>query len=111
MIHLAPSGASKCDYGVSVAPAQCESAVRSFAEKEGKIVNQSMRVGLGGTCLDGSWGQVPLGCSAQSGGAWVAHYKMPMYIGDGCIHAQYQLVCVSTGTIYFYHLLKLSLLY
>jgi len=49
----------------------------------------------GGKCLDGSWGQVPLGCSVQSGGDRAAHYKTSGDTGPGCIHPHYQLVCRS----------------
>ena len=44
--------------------------------------------------MDGSWGQVPLGCSVQSGVDWTAHYKTGNQgTGAACIHKNYQLVC------------------
>ena len=52
-----------------------------------------MVTGSGGPCLDGSMGSVPLGCSAQSGGDWAAHYKTSGVTGAGCVHEHYQLVC------------------
>merc|ERR1712241_772484 len=55
-----------------------------------------MQIGSGGTCLDGSWGQVPVGCSVQSGGSWTARYKTSTDNGAGCIHSDYQLVCLPT---------------
>ena len=67
-----------------------------------KIPKRNIQVGSGGGCNDGSWGQVPLGCSAQSGGDWAAHYKTDTDNGDGCIHSHYQLVCKTTGKDYFY---------
>jgi hypothetical protein len=46
--------------------------------------------GSDGSCNDGAWGDVPLGCSAQSGGDWAAHYKTS---GVNCAGMLYQLVC------------------
>jgi len=59
--------------------------------------------GSGGSCRDGSWGQVPTGCSAQSGGDWAAHLKTGptdngYYQADfarPCVHEAYQLVCTA----------------
>ena len=69
----------------------------------GEIPKRNLQVGAGGLCMDGSWGQVPLGCSAQSGsgGDWAAHYKTDTDNGKGCIHSQYQLVCKSSGIVFF----------
>ena len=100
-LHLAPGGAYKCDYGFTIDQSECEAAVRSFAESAGKIPGRSIQVGAGGSCLDTSWGQVPLGCSAQSGGDWAAHYKTDTDTGNGCINLGYQLVCAFTGEVYF----------
>ena len=47
--------------------------------------------------MDGTWGQVPVGCSVQSGGDWAPVYKTGSDTGLGCIHPMYQLVCVSSG--------------
>ena len=102
-MHLAPQGATKCDYGISVPQSKCGAAVHHFARIAGQIPARSLQVGSGGSCLDGSWGQVPLGCSAQSGGDWSAHYKTGgVDHNEGCIHELYQLVCydANKGTIY-----------
>ena len=74
-MHLAQPGANICDNGsVSVLQSECEAAGQIFAQEAGRIPGR-MVVGSGGICGDGSWGQVPLGCSVQSGGDWTAHYK------------------------------------
>ena len=40
---------------------------------------------------------IPLGCSAQSGGDWAAHYRTSGDVmGDQGIHEEYQLVCSGT---------------
>ena len=56
-----------------------------------------MQVGSGGQCSDGSWGQVPLGCSINSGGDKTPHYKTSGNTGKGCIHEHYQLICRYEG--------------
>jgi len=43
--------------------------------------------------MDGGWGQVPQGCSAQSGGDWAAHFKSGPFQREGCVNNIYQLVC------------------
>ena len=104
-MHLAQPGANTCDNG-SVVQSECEAAVQIFATEAGKYPGRMMQVGSGGKCLDGSWGQVPLGCSIQSGGDWTAHYKTGnLDTGAGCIHEQYQLVCYDLG------MLKLLIVY
>ena len=62
---------------------------------------RTLQVGDGGKCLDGSWGQVPLGCSVQSGrgGDRAAHYKTIGDTGPGCISPVYQLVCRTNGKV------------
>ena len=102
-LHLAPGGQSSCDYGVPIDQSECEAAVRSFAQSAGEIPKKSMQVGHGGSCLDGGWGQVPLGCSAQSGSEWTAHYKTGGNVEEGCTHQHYQLVCAFTGNVYFWN--------
>ena len=77
----------------------------------GKIPKRNLQVGAGGHCMDGSWGQVPLGCSAQSGGDWAAHYKTDTDNGNACIHPWYQLLCKSSGTVYFCDLVQQKFLY
>ena len=81
---------------------ECESVARKLTPD---TPGRSMVVGHGGGCLDGSWGQVPLGCSVQSGGDWAAHYKTSGDTGKGCIHAAYQLVCTNKNSMssnYYY---------
>ena len=96
-MHLAEPGANSCDNG-SVDQSGCEAAVQIFAKKAEKIPGRSLQVGTGGSCLDGSWGQVPLGCSVQSGRDWTAHYKTGNHDTDACcIHKDYQLVCYNSG--------------
>ena len=98
-LHLAQPGANTCDNG-SVVQSECEAAVQIFASEAGKYPGRSMQVGSGGKCLDGSWGQVPLGCSVQSGGDWTPHYKTGnLDTGVGCIHEHYQLVCYDSGML------------
>ena len=86
--HTAQFGAHECDYGQSVAQSECEAVIGSLYPGG----SSSMTVGNGGTCLDGAWGQVPLGCSVQAG-SLQAHFKTSGDTGAGCIHSQYQLVC------------------
>ena len=95
--HLAPSGSHECDYGISATQNECEAAALGLTQG---TPGRTLQVGSGGGCLDGSWGQVPLGCSAQSGGDWAAHYKTSGDTGNGCIHAAYQLVCSNTGNYF-----------
>ena len=100
-MHLAPGGASYCDYGSSVEQSDCDAAVQSLATRFGKSIGGSLAVGSGGSCLDGGWGSVPLGCSAQSLNRGLrAVYKTGG--GDqskGCANEMYQLVCSDSGII------------
>ena len=91
-MHLAKPGANSCDHGF-VVQSGCEAAVQVFANETSKIPGRSLQVGSGGTCGRSGWGQIPLGCSVQSGGDWTAHYKTDTDTGAGCIHENYQLVC------------------
>jgi len=92
--HLAPGGAATCDHGTPLESSACLDAVTQLAANSGASLGRSaLQQGSGGGCLDGSWGQVPGGCSAQSGGDWAAHYKSGSALGDDCVHAAYQLVC------------------
>jgi len=88
--HFAAAGAHVCDYGVPVSQDECEGAANSL---HSQTPGRQMRVGSGGSCLDGSWGQVPLGCSVQSGGDYAAHYKTGGATAKGCVASAYQLVC------------------
>ena len=74
----------------------CEAAGFSLNPNPGR----SLQVGSGGKCLDGSWGQVPLGCSVQSGGDGAACYKTSGDTGEGCISKIYQLVCLGKGEFF-----------
>ena len=94
-MHLAPPGSKSCDYGETVPKHECEAAGSLLSPNP----RRTLQVGQGGKCLDGSWGQVPLGCSVQSGGDRAAHYKTSGDTGPGCIHPHYQLVCRSSGKI------------
>ena len=94
--HLAPSGSHECDYGISATRDECQAAALMLSLV---TPGRSIQEGKGGTCLDGSWGQVPLGCSVLSGGDWSAHYKTSGDTGKGCIHSMYQLVC--TGNCFW----------
>ena len=88
-MHLAPPGASSCDYGATVPEDECEAAGRSLWPSP----RRNLQTGSGGTCLADGWGQVPLGCSVQSGGDGAAHYKTSGDTGKGCIANLFQLVC------------------
>ena len=92
-LHLAPPGSSTCDYGETVSKNECQASAALLLPNPGK----NLRVGSGGGCLDGRWGQVPLGCSVQTGGDGAAHYKDNGDTGEGCIHKAYQLVCEGMG--------------
>jgi hypothetical protein len=96
-LHLAPAGSVQCDYGLEAAQAICGAAVLSLAAAQevtpGRV---DLQVGGGGACLDGGWGSVPLGCSAQSGGDWAGYFRLAE-AGDNasaaCLDSDYQLVC------------------
>ena len=88
--HLAPAQDVVCDYGEVASQAECESAVAGLADLFGLVPSRSLQVGSGGSCNGGSWGNVPLGCSAQAGGDWAAHYKTS---GTNCNSGVYRLVC------------------
>ena len=91
--HLAPEGSAACDSGSVASQSDCEAAVKWLAAAAGQTPARTLQVGGGGACLDGSWGQVPAGCSAQTGGDWAAHYKSTA-TGAGCVLWKlYQLVC------------------
>ena len=92
-MYLAPPGSSSCDFGKTVNKDECEAAGFELSPKP----KRGLHVGSGGSCLDGSWGQVPFGCSVQSGGSGSTHYKTSGDTGPGCIHQHYQLVCRDNG--------------
>lgn len=76
---------------------ECQAASAQFYPNPGR----SSQVGSGGSCLDGSWGQVPLGCSVLSGSDGAAHFKTSGDTGRGCIGQGYQLVCSAEGRFYY----------
>lgn len=94
--HLAPGGAAECDSGTIASKGDCLAAVQGLAAVHGAKQNRtSLYENSGGTCGDGAWGQVPMGCSAQSGpgGDWCAHYKTGPKTAASCVNNVYQLVC------------------
>merc|ERR1712096_264348 len=88
--HLAPEGATACDSGDVADLAQCSSAVEGVAAAAGRTPGRSLVSGSGGSCNDGSWGNVPIGCSAQTNGDWAAHFKSS---GNSDCSTGYRLVC------------------
>lgn len=93
--HLAPPGAFECKNSQSISQAKCSEIGNEFAKNANKLPGRPLQVGNGGTCLDGGWGNVPLGCSVQSDGDWAPHYKTDGIKQDGCVSTDYQLVCHS----------------
>jgi len=96
--HLAPAGAPLCDSGKVASQAECSAANSELAKLAGKTPGRTMVKGSGGKCMDGGWGQVPIGCSAQSAGDWAAHYKTGANsdgteLKVGCVASAYQLIC------------------
>jgi len=91
--HFAPFG-PHCDYGSPAPKDQCEAAVAALAIAAGRSPSAtgSLQVGSNkGNCGNSGWNAVPRGCSAQTGGSWVAHYKTS---GGNCNEGKkYQLVC------------------
>ena len=87
-------------YG-SRSESQCSAAVAALAAEAGANVSgRPLQIGSGGSCNDGMWGEVPIGCSAQSGGNWTAHYKTTGDTGQDCISEVYQLVCSGKQRVY-----------
>eukprot|EP00492_Amphilonche_elongata_P003876 TRINITY_DN424_c0_g1_i4.p1 TRINITY_DN424_c0_g1~~TRINITY_DN424_c0_g1_i4.p1 ORF type:complete len:215 (-),score=33.85 TRINITY_DN424_c0_g1_i4:531-1154(-) len=70
--HLAPPGAGTCDYGETVSSEDCEAVSAMLVTGP---IGAPIQRGSGGSCGDGAWGNVPPGCSAQSGGGNAAHYQ------------------------------------
>jgi hypothetical protein len=94
--HLAPAGQTRCDYGSPATQNECETAVAALASMDERIPPNGINIGSGGLCNDGSWGSVPLGCSAQTGGSWAAHYKTS---GANCNPGSYSLVCSGAKSV------------
>merc|ERR1712066_894768 len=68
--YVMARGAEVCDRGIPVTKAECQAAVKLVAGLVGMTPKRNLMVGSGGRCMDGSWGQVPPGCSVQSGDDW-----------------------------------------
>jgi len=101
--YLSPPGAPECFVGESVSKEQCNGAVRHLAPSNKPEV-RGLQVGSGGSCHDGSWGQVPNGCSAQSGGDWAAHFRTgstESTKSSNCVLPLYQLVCTVSQQLYW----------
>jgi len=97
--HLAPPGHTTCMYGSNARVDQCHAATAMLAHTHGKKPARSLQIGSGGSCMDGGWGQVPKGCSAQAGGDFAAHFKTSGGNNwKGCIHPYYRMVCSGPGT-------------
>ena len=93
--HLAPAGADECDIGEKItSSSECGTAVAQLAASVGTTPGRSVQVGSGGTCGVEGWGWVPIGCSAQTGGDWAAHFKTEP--GSNCGTDVYSLVCKQT---------------
>ena len=91
--HLAPTGRTTCDYGSpATTQNECQEAVAFVAAVANKTPGRNIHVGDGGTCNDGAWGGVPLGCSVQTGRDWTAHFK-PSGVNCNTGTQDYQLVC------------------
>jgi hypothetical protein len=98
--HLAPVGATLCDYGTVATQEQCSDAVAevyAWAHKQAEATTNSqkgvrLRVGSGGICNDGDWGDVPLGCSARTRSKWEPYYKTKVGSATSC-NKGHQLVC------------------
>ena len=89
--HFAPLGHARCDYGSPATQNECEAAVKALASDLGRNHAKGLAVGnSSGNCKSSGWNAVPRGCSAQTGGSWVAHYKTS---GDYCNGGTYQVVC------------------
>ena len=94
--HLAPGGAHVCDFGAPASQAQCEALVVQIAASEGlQVSTAGLQVeSWRGSCLDDGWGQVPVGCSMQTGNnGCTPHFKTSGDTGVGCIAQMYRLVC------------------
>ena len=98
-MYLAPPGSDSCDIGNTVPQDECEAAGLKLSPNPAR----RLQVGSGGSCMDGSWGQVPLGCSVQSGNDRAAHFKTSGDTGPGCISQDYQLVCRNNGKFFMFY--------
>lgn len=97
--HLAPVGSTTCDSGINASSGECEAIVKSLATKNKHVPGRSMQFAseadLVEPCGEGGWGNVPIGCSSQTGGDWAAHYKTGgISTSVNCNRPPgYQLVC------------------
>jgi hypothetical protein len=94
-----------CDYGSPAPQNDCLAAVEFVAALAGETPKRNIQVGNGGACNEVGWGSVPLGCSAQTGGDWTAHYKTS---GVNC-NTGYQLLCSDPNPI-LVHKVRVQLL-
>ena len=78
----------------TVPQADCAAAVQSLLPA-GTTMGRNLQVGDEGGCVEGGWGVVPHGCSAQSGGDWAPHFNTN---GSTCPGNGYHLVC-ATGAL------------
>merc|ERR1712222_127982 len=87
-VHLAPGGSVTCDFGTPVSKDECETSVAYLAYAVHRLPRRTLRngnsKGKNGECLGGGWGNVPAGCSAQTGGDWAAHFKTGPESEPGC---------------------------
>jgi hypothetical protein len=98
--HLAPEGASTCDFGRVATLDECKTASEYVMAKyhPGKMSKRSLyeawMVGdsVGNCQQKGGWGGIPPGCALQTGNDWTPHYK---WVNLNCdsYNPAYQLVC------------------
>jgi hypothetical protein len=84
--YFAPTGATSCPCGRGATGNECEAAARTLTHQYGRVPGRSMTVG--------AWSWVPLGCSAQAGGDFAAHYNTNSWSHPSSI---YRLVCTNNG--------------
>lgn len=84
--HLAPMGASKCDFGTSASAEWCQEVATAIAKFKGKQPKRLRWVGRYHT--------LPTGCSLQSGGDWTPHFNTHP---NPHTTAGYQMVCTGAG--------------
>ena len=76
-------------------PSDGSGCTRSLVTFTGRTALQGPSFAVG--CSSG-WGQVPIGCSAQTGGDMAAHYRESLgaqeEVDPRCISAAYSAVCV-----------------
>ena len=112
LVHFAPPGEPTCDYGVSVAEADCVDAVKALVGSAFPAAGSNraaLQRGSSWRCgASSGWGAVPIGCSSQTGGDQAAHFRSPVGPAlepnergflrgdrstDTCLSSSYRLVC------------------